>query len=279
MSLGKVLGAAVLGAALIAPLSSAPAQAAEQVVINGSTTVLPVVQKASESFMAAHPDIALSISGGGSGNGIKALIEGQCAIAMSSRDMHEKEVKAANAKNVTPVRTSIAFDAIVPVVHPENPVKSMTSDQLRDIYTGKIKNWKEVGGKDAKIVVISRDTSSGTFECWNELIMKKQRVMPAALMQASNGAVVQAVAKNPNAIGYIGLGYLDKTVHGMTVDGVQATPENAVSRTWPISRELLLYTNGEPAGNVKLFMDYMLDPTKGQKDVVAAGYVPLPVTK
>lgn len=279
MSLGKVLGAAVLGAALIAPLSSAPALAAEQVVINGSTTVLPVVQKASESFMAAHPDIALSISGGGSGNGIKALIEGQCAIAMSSRDMHEKEVKAANAKNVTPVRTSIAFDAIVPVVHPENPVKSMTSDQLRDIYTGKIKNWKEVGGKDAKIVVISRDTSSGTFECWNELIMKKQRVMPAALMQASNGAVVQAVAKNPNAIGYIGLGYLDKTVHGMTVDGVQATPENAVSRTWPISRELLLYTNGEPAGNVKLFMDYMLDPTKGQKDVVAAGYVPLPVTK
>lgn len=279
MSLGKVLGAAVLGAALIAPLSSAPAQAAEQVVINGSTTVLPVVQKASESFMAAHPDIALSISGGGSGNGIKALIEGQCAIAMSSRDMHEKEVKAANAKNVTPVRTSIAFDAIVPVVHPENPVKSMTSDQLRDIYTGKINNWKEVGGKDAKIVVISRDTSSGTFECWNELIMKKQRVMPAALMQASNGAVVQAVAKNPNAIGYIGLGYLDKTVHGMTVDGVQATPENAVSRTWPISRELLLYTNGEPAGNVKLFMDYMLDPTKGQKDVVAAGYVPLPVTK
>ncbi len=277
MSLGKILGAAVLGAALIAPVSSA--QAAGQVVINGSTTVLPVVQKASESFMAAHPNIALSISGGGSGNGIKALIEGQCAIAMSSRDMHEKEKKAAKAKNVNPVRTAIAFDAIVPVVHPNNPVKAMTSAQLRDIYAGKIKNWKEVGGKDAKIVVISRDTSSGTFECWNELIMKKTRVMPGALMQASNGAVVQAIAKNPNAIGYIGMGYLDKTVHTMVIDGVEATAENAVSRTWPISRELLLFTNGEPAGDVKMFMDYMLDPTKGQKDVVAAGYVPMPVKK
>ena len=279
MSLGKVLGVAVLGSALLAPLSPATVQASSQVVINGSTTVLPVVQKASESFMAAHPNVALSISGGGSGNGIKALIEGQCDIAMSSRVIADKESKAAAAKKVNPVATAIAYDAIVPVVHTSNPVKALTSAQLRDIYAGKIKNWKEVGGKDGKIVVISRDTSSGTFECWNELIMHKTRVMPAALMQASNGAVVQAVAKNPNAIGYIGLGYLDKTVHGMTVDGIKATPENAVSRTWPISRELLLYTNGQPQGNVKMFMDYMLDPTKGQKDVVAAGYVPMPVKK
>lgn len=274
-TLGKLLCCAVAGSALLIPATGA--QAADQVVINGSTTVLPVVQKASEAFMAAHPDIALSISGGGSGNGIKALIEGQCDVAMSSRDLHEKEEKAANEKKVEPRRFAIAFDAIVPVVHPDNRLKDITSEQLKDIYAGKITNWKQLGGADGKIVVISRDTSSGTFECWNELVMKKERVMPAALMQASNGAVIQAVAKNVNAIGYVGLGYLDKSVHGLKVDGTEPTPENAISRKWPISRELFLFTNGEPKGNVKAFMDYMLDPGKGQKDVAEAGYIPMPV--
>ena len=276
MSLGKVLGVAVLGSALLAPLSPATVQASSQVVINGSTTVLPVVQKASESFMAAHPNVALSISGGGSGNGIKALIEGQCDIAMSSRVIADKESKAAAAKKVNPVATAIAFDAIVPVVHTTNPVKALTSAQLRDIYAGKIKNWKEVGGKDGKIVVISRDTSSGTFECWHELVMKKTRVMPGALMQASNGAVIQAIAKNPNAIGYVGLGYLNKSVHGLTVDGKEPTAANAISKVWPISRELYIYTNGQPQGDVKKLVDYLLDPAKGQKNVAEIGYIPMP---
>lgn len=249
------------------------------VTVNGSTTVLPAMQQVTESFMAAHPDVTVTISGSGSGNGIKALRDKMTDIAMSSRDLKSKEVKDFESHGMKTTRYTVAHDAIIPVVHNNNAVKGLTMAQLRDVFAGKIKNWKEIGGKDGKIVVISRDTSSGTFECWNELIMHKTRVMPAALMQASNGAVVQAVAKNPNAIGYIGLGYMDKTVHGMTVDGVHATPENAVSRTWPISRELLLYTNGQPQGNVKMFMDYMLDPTKGQKDVVAAGYVPMPVKK
>ena len=158
MSLSKIFAATVLSLAVASPAM------AGQLVINGSTTVLPVMQKAGEAFMASHPDIQLSISGGGSGNGIKALMEGQCNIAMSSRDMKDKEKEACKAKNINPVRTTIAVDAIVPVVNPGNPLKEITSEQLKDIYAGKITNWKEVGGKDGKIVVVSRDSSSGTFE-------------------------------------------------------------------------------------------------------------------
>ena len=273
MKIAKTLLCAltVLGLALPA----APSQAAEDIVINGSTTVLPVMQKAGEAFMASHPDIRLSLSGGGSGNGIKALIEGQCAVAMSSRDIKDKEKTAAAKNGVAPVRTAIAVDAIVPVVHPQNPTSALTLEQLRDIYTGKIVNWKDVGGADAKIVVISRDSSSGTFECWEELVMNKTRVAPAALVQASNGAVVQTVAGNKNAIGYIGLGYVDKNTKALAVNGVTASAQTAISRQWPIARELYIFTNGQPANSVAKLVQYLLDPQKGQKNVAEVGYVPL----
>lgn len=270
MSLGKILFCALAAFGLCAPAQ------AGQLSVNGSTTVLPVMQKAGEAFMASHPDIQLSISGGGSGNGIKALIEGQCSVAMSSRGMKDKELKAAAAKNVAPKLIAIAYDAIVPVVHPKNPVKNLTSEQLRGIYSGKITNWKELGGNDGKIVVVSRDTSSGTFECWNELVMGGERVKPSALMQASNGTVIQAVAKNVNAIGYVGLGYLNDSIHGVTVDNKEPTPANAVSKQWPVSRELYIITNGEPKGEVKTLVDFLLASDKGQKSVLEVGYVPLP---
>ena len=167
------------------------------------------------------------------------------------------------------------MDAIVPVVHPSNTVSGLTTQQLRDIYTGKVTNWKELGGADAKIVIISRDTSSGTFECWEELVMNKERVTPAALMQASNGAVVQAVSNNKNAVGYIGLGYLDKSTKGLKVNNVQASAQTALSKQWPVARELYIFTDGQPTGEVKALVDYLLDPGKGQKSVREVGYVPL----
>jgi phosphate transport system substrate-binding protein len=265
----------LLAAALTVLCLGAPAMAAQQVVINGSTTVLPVVQKAGEAFMASHPGTELSISGGGSGNGIKALLEKQCDIAMSSRDIKDKEVEAAAKNGVTPLRTPIAIDAIVPVVNPANKVAALTVEQLRDIFAGKITNWKDLGGEDAQIVAVSRDTSSGTFESWEELVMKKERVSPKALMQASNGAVVQTVSKNKNAIGYVGLGYVDKSTKGLKVNNVTANAETAVSKQWPIARELYIFTNGAPKGVVKEFVDYLLAPDKGQKDVREVGYVPL----
>ncbi len=253
-----------------------PAFAAQEIIVNGSTTVLPIMQKTAENFMASNPGTAVVISGGGSGNGIKALIDGLCTIAMSSRDMKDNESALAKSKGVNPVRIPVAVDALLPVVHTSNPVNALNVEQLRNIYIGKITNWKEVGGADRKIAVISRDTSSGTYETWEEKIMNKQRVTPAALLQASNGAVVQAVSKNPNAIGYIGFGYHDKSTKGLDIGSLKATPESALSGQWPIARELYIFTNGAPRGEVKKLVDYILDPLKGQKAVKETGFIPLP---
>jgi len=261
-------------ASLLVLALSATAWAGE-IVINGSTTVLPIMQKVAEAYMAANPSATLSVSGGGSGNGIKALIDGTTNICMASRQMKDKEIDLAKEKGVAPKEISIAMDALLPVVHPSSKVKDLSIEQLKDIFMGKITNWKEVGGADGAIVVISRDTSSGTYETWEEKVMHKEKVFPAALLQASNGAVVQAVSKNKNAIGYIGIGYLDKSLKALSVNGIMGTAETALSGKYPIARHLYLYTNGEPAGEVGSIVKYVLDPAKGQKAVAEVGYVPL----
>jgi phosphate transport system substrate-binding protein len=266
----------LIAGCLAAAIVSAPAPAAaEDIIITGSTTVLPVMQKAGEAFMAANPDISLSISGGGSGNGIKALNEGLCHVAMSSRDIKESERKEGAGKGVNAVRTAIAVDALVPVVHPDNPVSNLSVEQLRGIFAGKITKWSEVGGRDENIVTIARDSSSGTFETWQELIMAPDRTAPSALSQASNGAVVQAVTGNRRAIGYIGFGYLNPSLKKLDVNGMEATAASALARKWPIARELYVFTDGAPAGAVKKLTDYLLDPQKGQKAVAETGYIPL----
>lgn len=265
----------LLLSALLAVACVLPAQAKEEMVINGSTTVLPIMQIVSEAYTAANPNVDIALSGGGSGNGIKALVDGLTTIAMSSRDIKKSEIELAAKKGVEPVRIAVAVDALVPVVHPENSVSSLSLEQMKDIFNGKIRNWKEVGGADAKIVVISRETSSGTYETWEGLVMKGEKIMPEALLQASNGAVVQAVAKNRNAIGYIGIGYLNNTLKDLHIGDLVATPENAITKTWPLARELYLFTNGQPKGAVEDFIKYVLDPQKGQKAVLEAGFVPL----
>ena len=198
MQMKRIVLASLLALSCLLP---AQAKAADEIVVNGATTVLPIMQKVSEAYMAANPNVQIALSGGGSGNGIKALLDGLANIAMSSRDIKGSEKELAAKKGINPVRTAVAVDALVPVVNPKNPINELSLDQLKDIYTGKITNWKELGGADANIVVVSRDTSSGTYETWEEMVMKKAKVMPKALLQASNGAVEQVVAKNPNAIG------------------------------------------------------------------------------
>jgi phosphate transport system substrate-binding protein len=248
---------------------------AGQLTIKGSTTVLPIAQKVSEAYMKAYPDVKISISGGGSGNGIKALIDGTTDIADASRFIKDKEVKLAVERNVLPVPFGVAYDCIIPIVYPDNSVKNLSMEQLKDIYMGKITNWKEVGGPDRKIVVISRDTSSGTYEVWEKRVMEKEKVYPGALLQASNGAVVQAVSKNKNAIGYIGLGYLDTSVKQLSVNNITGSSETTLDSTYPISRPLFMFTNGWPTGDTLNFINYVLHPEKGQKYVKQAGYVPL----
>ncbi|MBU2026449.1 MAG: phosphate ABC transporter substrate-binding protein [Proteobacteria bacterium] len=247
---------------------------AGNIVIKGSTTVLPIAQAALEAYMKANPGVKLSLSGGGSGEGIKALIDQSTDIATSSREIKESEIELAKSKGVRPAPVMVAIDAIVPIVHPKNPVNNLSIDQLSQIYQGKITNWKEVGGDDLQIVVISRDSSSGTFETWGELVLNKAKVTPRAQMQASNGAIVQTVSKNKYAVGYIGLGYVDKTVKALTVNDVHASAKTAVSKEYPIARPLYMYTNGEPKGETAGFIKFLLG-ADGQKIVVMEGFVPL----
>ncbi len=248
---------------------------AGNLVIKGSTTVLPIAQKVAEAYMKENPDVKISISGGGSGNGIKALIDGTTDIADSSRFIKDKEVALAVEKGRYPVPFAVAYDCIVPVVHPSNAIKNITLGQLKDIYMGKIKNWKEIGGPDLKIVVVSRDTSSGTYEVWESKVMNKERVYPGALLQASNGAVVQAVSKNKNAIGYIGIGYVNQSVKPLTANSIIGSAKTTLDGTYPISRALYMFTQGWPSGDILNFINYVLHPQKGQKYVEEAGFVPL----
>jgi phosphate transport system substrate-binding protein len=259
-------------------LMAGVAFAAESIVIKGSTTVLPIAQAALEAYMKKNPGVQISLSGGGSGEGIKALIDKTTDIATSSREIKKEEITLAETKGVKPVTHVVAYDAIIPVVHPKNKVTNLSIDQLSQIYQGKITNWKEVGGEDLKIVVISRDSSSGTFESWDHFIMKKAKVTPQAQMLASNGAIVTAVSKNRYAIGYLGMGYVNKSLKPLPVDGVKASVETALSKKYPLSRELYMYTDGEPTGEVAKFIAFVKS-ADGQKIVAKEGFVPLVISK
>ena len=263
----------VLGLLMLC-FASGGALAAESIVIKGSTTVLPIAQGTLEAFMKANPGVQISLSGGGSGEGIKALIDKTTDIATSSREIKDKEIELAKSKGVNPVAHVVAFDAIIPVVHPKNKVTNLSIDQLSQIYQGKITNWKEVGGEDLQIVVISRDSSSGTFESWGHFVMKKAKVTPRAQMLASNGALVTAVAKNKYAIAYLGIGYVNKSVKPLIVNGIKASVQTAMSREYPMSRELYMYTNGEPEGSMAKYIAFVKSPA-GQKIVAKEGFVPI----
>ena len=272
-----------------APVSSAASEVPAQPILSvdefpitdGSTACIPLIaqimadttgmdletaQSAVNTNTTAQAWRNLGLYGGNSGDAVKLI------IAYEAPESVKEELKADG----DPLeQKAIGRDALVFIVNEDNPVQSLTRQQLKDIYAGTITNWKDVGGADARIVVVSRDTSSGTYETWETMVMKGERVAPSALLQASNGAVVQAVSKNPNAIGYIGIGYLDKSTKGLQVNGKTATAATALSREWPLSRDLYIYTNGAPVGEVKGLVDYILDPQKGQKAVAEVGFVPL----
>jgi len=256
-------------------LMVAPAYAeSRRLVIQGSTTVLPIAQKCAEVFMQKHPEADISVRGGGSGTGIAALIDGICDIADSSRPIKDKELNKAVERGVDPTAHVIAMDGIAVIVHPSNPINELTLSQLKDIYTGKISNWSELGGRNQKIVVVSRDVASGTFECFNKLALKKQRVRSDALRQPSNAAVVSTIKRTKGAIGYVGLGYLSSEVKALKINGVAPSVETVLKGTYPISRPLFMYTNGKPKGLAKDFIDFVLSE-EGQRIVKEQGFVSL----
>ena len=254
-------------------LFSANVVAAENnIVAKGSTTVLPISQACAEAFMDQNKDIDISVQGGGSGVGIASIIDGTCDIGNASRPIKEKEIKTAEEKGVDVFVNIVARDAIAVVLHPANDIDGLTLQQIKAIYTGEVSNWSEVGGPNQEIVVISRDSSSGTFEAFNELALDKEKVRPDALLQASNSAVATTVANTPGAIGYVGLGYVNEKIKAITVENVMPSKETVNSDTYPLARPLFMYTNGEPTGAVKEFMDFVMSE-EGQKLVEENGYI------
>ena len=269
MSMQKLM-VGVLALALSSLMFAGIAQ--KQLVIKGSTTVLPIAQSCAEAFMNKHQDVNISVQGGGSGVGIASIIDGTADIGDASRPAKAKEVAKAKENNVDIYENVVAMDGIAVIVNPGNSVNALTKDQIKAIYTGKISNWADVGGKKGKIVVISRDSSSGTFETFNELALHKEKVRPDALMNASNNAVAQTVARTPSAIGYVGLGYLTSAVKAVKVDGVDATKPNVVNGSYALARKLFMYTQGKPQGLTADFINFILS-SDGQKLVDKAGFV------
>jgi len=245
-----------------------------KIVCEGSTTVLPIAQAAAEVYMDNNSGVNISVRGGGSGVGATSLIEGRCDIADCSRAFKDSELQKAAAKGKDPKAHVIAMDGIAVIVHPSNKFAELTKQQVKDIYTGKISNWSALGGDNARIVVVSRDSASGTFEAFGELALKGAKVRPDALMQAANQGVAGIVSRTPGAIGYVGLGYITPSVKTVKINGITASRETVLSGKYPYSRPLFMYTDGQPQGKVKDFIDFILS-AGGQKIVEEQGFVGL----
>lgn len=246
----------------------------EKITIEGSTTVLPITQRAAEVYMRKNTGKNVIVKGGGSGVGIISLIDGVCDIASSSRSIKEKELNLAKKKGRELKGHIIAMDGLAVIVHPSNPIDNITKETLQKIYTGKIKNWKEIGGKDMKIIVVSRDSSSGTFEFFTEFVLDKKRTIPAAIMQASNNGVLNFVAQTPGAIGYVGYGYLSEKVKALKYEGVELTIDNVLKNKYKLIRPLYMYTLSNPSNEVVDFINFLKSP-EGQKVVEEEGFIPL----
>ena len=282
MTIHKSLSVVAGALMLLASLGTAGvAGAATSVQIKGSDTMVHLASAWAEKFMQENSGIEVSVTGGGSGTGIAALINGTTDIATSSRLIQPSEINAAKSRGFTPHEISAGKDGIAVIVNPSNPIKSLSMDQIKKIFTGEVNNWKAFGGPNQKIVVYTRDSSSGTFQFFQEHVLNKNDYSVRARRLPSNSAIVQSVADSAGSIGYVGLGYLADAqgkAQALTVKKNDSSPAVAPSiatvsdGTYPISRDLLLYTKGEPTGAVKTFVDFMLG-SEGQQIVEEMGFV------
>lgn len=269
------------------PAEGAPSEGAVQTIENkGSDTLLQVAQRWAETYMEKHPEVRISVNGGGSGTGIAALINGTVDLANASREMKPEEIERAKQRGIEPVQHVVARDAIAVVVNPANPVDQLTFQQIAGIFTGKITNWKEVGGEDRSIVVLSRESNSGTYVFFLENVVQvgaddpNALFSPDTLLLLSSEVISRETEQNPNAIGYDGLGYVTSQQKTIAVAEAPGDPfmkpsiETVNQDLYPIARPLYMYTNGEPAGAIKNYLDWILSD-EGQTLVREVGFVPL----
>jgi phosphate transport system substrate-binding protein len=253
----------------------------------GSDTIVNAVQMVAEEFMKDYPHVFVAVTGGGSGVGIASLINKTCDVATASREMKPKEIEIAHKRKVYPKEFVVAYDGVAVIVNPGNPVDRLTIEDLHKIFTADATNWKEFGGKDLPIVTLSREVSSGTHIYFKEEVVQlgkkgsTEEFSRETLLLTSSQAIVEEVASNEAAIGYLGMGYLsDRTKPVLIAKGGEFHPpdvDNVVKKTYPLSRPLFVYTDGEPQGITELFIDFILNPV-GQKQFMETGFVPVGAT-
>jgi phosphate transport system substrate-binding protein len=254
--------------------------------VKGSDTMVNLAQAWAEKYMQENPGDFVAVTGGGSGTGISSLISGTCDIANASRTIKEKEIALAKQRGINPFEIKVGLDGLAVVVNPKNPITKLTIDQLAQIFTGKVTNWKEVGGEDAKIVILSREVNSGTHVYFKEHVLRKgnlegkEEFASGVLLLSSSQAIADEVAQNPAAIGYYGMGYISNKQKPIMVAKDEKSEyevpsiENVINGKYPISRPLFIYTNGQPQGLVKKFIDFVLSK-EGQDIVLATDFVPV----
>src|SRR6476646_3981803 len=231
---------------------------ADRLVIKGSDTLgAKLVPQLAEQFKAQHPGTTFDIAAEGSTTGIAAIIDGTAQIGMSSRRAKTSEVGAAAAKGKHMKPTIVAFDGIAVIVNSANPIKSLTKKQVEQIFTGDVTDWSAVGGSGGKISVYTRNTSSGTYSDFKELAMKKRDYAPSAQKMAGNEQIASEVGKNANGVGYVGLAYTKAGgIKVMPIDGNLPSVKSVQGKTYPYARPTFYYTNGEPSGAAKDFLDF-----------------------
>ena len=249
---------------------------ADRLVIKGSDTLgAKLVPQLAEAFKAQHPDTTFDIAAEGSTTGIAAIIDGTAQIGMSSRRAKTAEFAAASGKGINMKPTIVAYDGIAVIVNSANPIKGLTKKQVEQVFTGEMTDWSAVGGNPGKISVYTRNTSSGTYSDFKELAMKKRDYAPSAQKMAGNEQIASEVGRNANGIGYVGLAYTKAGgIKVMPIDGVLPSTQSVHAKAYPYARPTFYYTNGEPSGAAKEFLDFTISPA-GQKIVSQVGFVPI----
>lgn len=257
----------------------------KMIQVKGSDTMVNLMSNLAEEYMKAHPGVTVAVTGGGSGTGIAALLNNTTDVCASSRTFKEEETKLALSKNITPTPITIGLDGLAVMVHPKNPIAELSLEQLRKIYTGEYTKWSDVGGADKSIVLLSRESNSGTYVYFQEHVLNKADYSRTALLMPSTAAIAKSVSEDETAIGYGGIAYAEKaavkTVNVKTsadAPAVRPSTETVLNGSYPISRPLFLYTNGTASGDVKAFVDYCLSGS-GQKIVTETGYISSPTAK
>jgi len=261
---------------LVTALTVATTAQADRLVIKGSDTLgAKLVPQLAEQFKAQTPGTTIDIAAEGSTTGIAAIIDGTAQIGMSSRRAKPAEISAAAAKGVNMKPTIVAYDGLGVIVNAANQIKGLTKKQVEQIFTGDITDWSGVGGSGGKISIYTRNTSSGTYSDWKELAMKKRDYASGSQKMAGHEQIAAEVGKNPNGVGYVGLAYMKAAgIKVLPIDGQMPSQKAVIDKTWPYARPTFYYTNGEPAGVARQFVDFTLSPT-GQKIVDRVGFVPI----